>query len=72
MTRIRRMTVTLPPRLRHLAEHEARRIAREAAAQLGDDAPRRLSVTVEGRGTSGHGLAAAVGRSLATSTKGRG
>lgn len=72
MTRIRRMTVTLPPRLRHLAEHEARRIAREAAAQLGDDAPRRLSVTVEGRGTSGYGLAAAVGRGVATSTRGRG
>lgn len=65
MTRIRRMTVTLPPRLRGVAEHEARRIADAAAAELTKGAPQKLTVEVEGHGQRGHALASAVGGKLA-------
>lgn len=65
--RIRRMTLVLPHRLRHMAEHEARRIAGEAAAELakGGEATGHLRVEVEGRGLSGPALSGAVARSLA-------
>jgi len=69
--RIRRMTVVMPARLRHTAAHEARRIAQAAAEQLIDGAPRKMQVDIEGRGQSGHGLAASVARGVARNAKGR-
>ncbi|WP_111431114.1 hypothetical protein [Rhodobacteraceae bacterium DSL-40] len=65
--RIRRMTLVLPFRLRHMAEHEARRIAGEAAAELvkGGAATGHVRVDVQGRGLSGPALSGAVARSLA-------
>ncbi|MEX2520671.1 MAG: hypothetical protein WD969_15210 [Paracoccaceae bacterium] len=62
--RIRRMTITLPPRLRGMAEHQARLIAQQAAERLAAGAPARIDVAVEGRGAAGHGLAEMVGGRL--------
>ena len=70
--RIRRMTITLPPRLRRTAEREARLIAQEAAERLAKGAPDPVVVEVAGGGASGHALAAAVGRRLSVLGKGRG
>lgn len=70
--RIRRITVTLPARLAPVAEHEARRIAQAAAEQLSGAAPKTLRVELDGRGASGHGLAAMVGHGIASAGKGRG
>ena len=69
--RIRRMTVVMPARLRHAAAHEARRIAQAAAEQLSHGAPSRMQVEIEGRGRSGHGLAASVARGVARQGKGQ-
>ncbi len=63
---IRRITITLPPRLRGRAAEEARRIAQAAAENLGHEAPRRISVEAPG----GADAAGAVGRRLAVLTKG--
>lgn len=75
MTRIRRMTLTLPPRLRGVAEHEARRIAEAAAERIAagavGEAPRNVTVEIEGHGRRGHGLAQAVGGRLAQMGFGR-
>jgi len=71
--RIKRMTVILPARLRHAAEHEARRIADEAAQQLVQhQGSANLRIELPGQGLSGHALSAAVGRSLAAQNKGKG
>jgi hypothetical protein len=67
---IKRINLTLPPRLRHGAEHEARRIAEAAVAGLGDKAPSRIRVELNANGASGHGLAQAVARCVAARTKG--
>jgi hypothetical protein len=64
------MTLTLPPRLRNVAEHEARRIAEAMAAKMGDKAPTRIRVELNGNGATGHGLAQAVARGVAARTKG--
>lgn len=68
--RIRRMTITLPPRLRPQAGSEARRIAEEAVRHLGNGSPASVRITVDGNGTSGHALAQTVGRGLANRSKG--
>ena len=70
--RVRRMTLVLPARLRGMAEHEARRIAEEAAARLGDSTGGPMPIEVAGNGLSGHALAGAVGRAVAARTGGRG
>jgi hypothetical protein len=66
------MTLVLPARLRGMAEHEARRIAEEAAARLGDSPGGPMRIEVAGNGLSGHALAGAVGRAVASRTGGRG
>ncbi len=74
--RVRRMTVVLPARLRHVAEHEARRIAYAAAEQLTDGSPEERQieptqqVAIESNGASGHALAASVAREFAQHRKG--
>ena len=72
--RVRRMTVVLPARLRGVAEHEARRIAEEAAASLGAGAAAGGHVRIEVAGSwrSGPALSGAVSRALAARTGGRG
>ncbi len=71
--RIRRMTLVLPPRFRGAPEHEARRMAEEAAARLGDGATAgQLRIEVAGNGLSGHALTGAVGSAVAARTGGRG
>ena len=71
--RIRKMTVVLPPRLRGMAEHEARRIADEAAMQMQQAMPGgSLHIELKGNGLAGHALTAAVGRSLGSRIGGRG
>lgn len=70
--RIRRMTLVLPARLRGMAEHEARRIAEEAATRIGDSSGGPLRIEVTGNGLTGHALAGAVGRAVAAKTGGRG
>jgi hypothetical protein len=67
---IKRMTLTLPPRLRHVAEHEARRIAETTVARMGDKAPAHIRVELNGNGACGHSLAQAVARGVAARTKG--
>lgn len=67
---IKRMTLTLPPRLRHVAEHEARRIAEAAVTTMGDKTPSHIRVELNGNGATGHGLAQAVARGLAARTRG--
>jgi len=64
--RIVRMTIVLPPRLRHVAPHEARRIAEAAAKQL-TGSPPAASIRVElpGRNLTGHALGEAVARGVA-------
>ena len=75
MTRIRRMTITLPPRLRGVAEHEARRIAETAAERIVAGAPgeggQNVTVEIDGHGRRGHALAQAVGGGLAQMGFGR-
>lgn len=63
---IRRITITLPPRLRGRATEEARRIAQAAAENLGREAPRRITVEASG----GADAAGAVGVRLAALTRG--
>lgn len=69
--RIQRMTLVLPARLAGMAEHEARRIAEEAAANLSASSDmNRMRLEVAGKGLSGHALGAAVGRAVASSPGG--
>ncbi|MEM7271370.1 MAG: hypothetical protein AAF401_19215 [Pseudomonadota bacterium] len=68
--RIKRITVTLPPRLRHVAEREARLIAQQAAEQLGDNAPSHISVEMPSHGGAGHGLATQIGGRIGATAKG--
>jgi hypothetical protein len=71
--RVKRMVLILPPRLRSVAEHEARRIAQESAAGLAlGPGGTSLRIDVPGRGLSGHALSAAVGQAMAAKTGGRG
>jgi hypothetical protein len=69
--RVRRMTLVLPARLRGMAEHEARRIAQEAAAWLGYSSRGSMRFEVAGKGLSGHALSGAVGRAVGARTGGR-
>lgn len=69
--RVRWMTLVLPARLRGMAEHEARRIAQEAAARLGDSSRGSMRIEVAGNGLSGHALSGAVGRAVGARTGGR-
>lgn len=72
--RVKRMTITLPPRLRHLAEHEARLIAQQAAEQLarGGGQGGNIQVELPGNGLSGHSLAHSVARGIGSKIGGRG
>jgi hypothetical protein len=54
-----------------MAEHEARRIAQEAAARLGDSSRGSMRIEVAGNGLSGHALSGAVGRAVGARTGGR-
>ena len=71
--RIKRMTILLPPRLRHVAQHEARRIAEAAAQQIGaGTVPANVRVELPGQGLSGHALSQTVARGVAGKAGGHG
>ena len=64
--RIARMTIVLPPRLRHVAPHEARRIAEAAARQLVEGTTAtNVRVELPGQKLTGHALSEAVARGVA-------
>lgn len=68
--RIRRIRITLPPRLSGSAVMDARRIAEAVAGQLaaGPAAPPQLRVQLAGNGQNGAGLARATAHEIARST----
>lgn len=70
MMRIHRMTLVLPARFGGAAQHEARRIAEAAAERLGQQSVGHVRIEVAGNGLSGHALAGAVGRAVATKSGG--
>lgn len=71
MTRIRRLTIGLPPRLQATAAADARAIAEAIAARLGPDAAKRMTVSVAGQRATGAALAQQVAARIAPGGKGR-
>ena len=69
--RIRRLTLTLPSRLRPIAERDARLIAQAVAEKLGPDTPSKVELQIDGHGAQGHGLASMVGARLGALGLGR-
>jgi acetyl-CoA carboxylase alpha subunit len=69
--RIKRLTITLPNRLRGSAEQQARQIAQAVAEQVDTKTSHQLSVELDGHGASGPALANAVGSRLAATSRGR-
>lgn len=72
--RIKHMTITLPPRLRQVAEHQARGIAQQAAEELarGGRIPGDIRMEMPGNGLSGPALAHSVARGIAGRKRGQG
>jgi hypothetical protein len=66
---IKRLTVTLPSRLRNDADLQARLIAQAIAGRLGEDTPSRLRIELNDNGSSHQSLADAVGARLGVSTE---
>jgi len=58
---IKRLTLTLPSRLRDHADSQARLIAQAIAERLGEHAPGRLRIELNDNGSSHRALAEAVG-----------
>ena len=66
--RIRRMKITLPARLKHTAQHDARAMAQAVAQALSDNGGQSAQVTLDGQGQSGALLAQRVGMALPKGT----
>lgn len=69
--RIRRLTLTLPPRLAGTAPHDARMIAQAIAEKLGPEASPRIALDLAGNGAPGAALAQQIGARIAPKTGGR-
>jgi len=63
---IKRLTLTLPSRLRNSADLQARLIAQVIAERLGEGTPGRLRIELDDNGSSHGALAEAVGTRLGT------
>ena len=72
--RIKRLTITLPPRMKHTAQHDARAIGEAMAQALYAGGGQVSEVTVPGHGQNGLALAqrvsAAIPKSNGPKTKG--
>lgn len=55
--KIRRLTLTLPARMKHTAQHDARAIAEAVGAALHDNGGQTGPVTLHGQGQTGTVLA---------------
>ena len=64
---IKRLTLTLPSRLRNDAGSQARLIAQAIAGRLGEGTPSRLKIELNDNGSSHQALADAVGTRLSAS-----
>ena len=69
---IRRLTITLPARMKHTAHHDARAIAEAVAQALHANGGEVRDITVPGRGQSGLTLATRVGAALPKPRGGQG
>ncbi|MEM7505597.1 MAG: hypothetical protein AAF415_02540 [Pseudomonadota bacterium] len=74
--RIRRLKLTLPPRMKGTASQDARMIAQAIAEKLGPEAGQRISLDLQGNGAPGATLAQQIGARIApksgSKTGGRG
>lgn len=68
---IRRLTLTLPARMRGTAERDARLIAQGIAERLGPDAAPNLTLTLQGSGAPGHAVAQQVATRIGSKTGGQ-
>jgi hypothetical protein len=64
---IKRLTLTLPSRLRNDAGSQARLIAQAIAGRLGEGTPSRLKIELNDNGSSHQTLADAVGNRFSSS-----
>lgn len=70
--KIRRLTITLPSRLKHTAQHDARRIGEAVAEAVWNNGGKAEAVNLPGHGQEGYALSQRVGAALPRGKRGSG